>query len=367
MNASAPGSPTDLTAANAGPMVGPGSLDRPSRRRRAGWPGVFAAIWPTQRVLLVSCLGAVVALIAALFWFRSWSDGVLTAIGNGPDCRGPEGADAADCRQAITDALFERIRTPEVTVQFACAALTAGGAVLLGVSAFARDFEQRTQVLLLTQSVSRARWWSAKVLMVGVPWVLATVPLGAAATLSLRDDALYLGDAMDPARFYFSPWSLPLVALVGFGVGTAAGILLRSTLGALLVAALLTVLAVVGAELARPHLVPTTRLVSSVDVYAIGEAPAGSWFRGTGYLDAQGDEVEFTYACASLDIPDPTPEEVDRWMADCQRQQGITAGYTDVIEPQWFTPLRLLWSGVLIATSGLFLLTGFLYIRRRVL
>lgn len=364
MNAAPAGDATDLTADS--PTT---TAKRPGRR--ASWTGLLAALWPVQRTILLGCLGAVATVIAALCWYRLWSNGLLADIRTSPPCLGSQGEDSPECGAAISEALYYKVRTPMTLLQLACAAVTVGGGVVLGVAAVARDFEQRTQVLLLTQSVSRARWFVAKVAVVGVPWVLAMVPLGAAATLSLRDDAAYLGDAMDPARFYFSPWSLPLIGLVGIAAGVAISTVLRTTLGALLLAAVLTALIVVGAELARPHLVPTTRIVSPPDVYAIGDAPAGSWFRGTGYLDAEGKErgndVMYTQPCGSLDDPHPTTQKLDEWWGDCLRQAGIVAGYTDVIEPRWFAPLRLLWSGLLVAVSASLLLGGFLQIRRRVL
>lgn len=344
--------------------VSPGQV---SSRPRASWPGIAAAIWPTQRTLLLGCLGAVVALIAGLFWYRQWSSGILAEITEGPLCGGGAALDSPTCTSALIDARYLRLQTPSNVLLFACAALTAGGGVLLGVAAFARDFEQRTQVLLLSQSISRARWWTARTVMVAAPWVLAMIALGATSTLSLRDDP-FPGNPMDPARFYFSPLSLPLIALVSVALGATVGIFLRSTLAALLVAALLVALIVVGAELARPHLVPTTRLVSAMEVGGFRSVPDGSWFRETGYLDAAGDEVQFRGACQIGDgITEPTQEQYEQAMRDCYRAAGIVSGYTDVVEPQWFTPLRLLWSGVLVVVSALALLTGFLRIRRRVL
>lgn len=166
----------------------------------------------------------------------------------------------------------------------------------------------------------------------------------------------------------FPPLGLLIVGIVAVCAAVTAGILLRTTLGAILVAGAVTTALVVGAEIARPHLVPVDRYVSA---YGSTTVPDGSWYQGGGSLDADGQEVTmWTADCSDLYEGKGESTDADEWVdidRQCAARNGVVANYTDVIVPSRFGLLRLLWSGGLLAASTLLLLGGFLRIRRRVL
>lgn len=343
--------------------------------RRTSWRNLFAGIWPIHRAVLLGCVGAAALLALALVWYRQWAIGVVSDVIAGPACRAGVALDSVECSDALLRVQFEEVRTPGGLLMWACAALTAGAGVILGVSALARDFEQRTQVFLLTQSVSRVRWWAAKALLVVLPWALTMLGLGVVANwafdgVRLAFSPLFgIQDApMDPDAFYFSPLGLLVVGTVAVCAGVTAGILLHTTLGAILIAGVVTAALVVGAEVARPHLVPVDRFVSA---YGSPIVPDGSWYLNNGSLDVAGREVVlWTADCSDLYEKKGESTTTDEWMEvdrQCAARNGVVSSYTDAIVPSQFGLLRLLWSGGLLTASALLLLAGLLRIRRRVL
>lgn len=372
--------PPDTSPADDVRTAGPTDWVSPAQagNRRTSWRNLFAGIWPIHRAVLLGCVGAAALLALALVWYRQWAIGVVSDVIAGPACRAGVALNSAECTDALFRARSDLFRTVGVALMFAGAALAAGASIILGVSAFARDFEQRTQVFLLTQSVSRVRWWAAKTLLILVPWSAALLGLGTVAAWAFDGVAAAFnpihGDQsvpMTPDIFYFSPLGLFTVGVVAVGTGVTAGILLRSTIGAVLVAGLLTTGLVGGAEAARPHLVPVDRFVSAYDDWGWTAVPDGSWYQRNGSLDAEGREVVlWTADCSDLyprTDDSTTFEESVELDRQCAARNGVVSRYTDVILPSRFDLLRLLWSGGLLTASALLLLAGLLRIRRRVL
>ncbi|TKV60407.1 hypothetical protein FDO65_01430 [Nakamurella flava] len=363
----------EVRPAGTGDWVSPAQA---AGSRRTSWRNLFAGIWPVHRAILLGCVGAAALLALALVWYRQWAIGVASDVIAGPACRGGSALDSPDCSTAVLRTQLEVIRTPGSLLTLVCAALTAGAGVILGVSAFARDFEQRTQVLLLTQSVSRVRWWTAKTLVFLVPWPLAVLGLGVVASWSFTGVSQAFtpvggfGDGpMDPQPFYLSALGLFIVGTVAVCTGVTIGILMRVTLGAILVASVMTAALVVGAEVARPHLVPSDRFVSASRDGGSVAVPADSWYQRNGYLDSDGREIVWDGNCSLYSTTDEntTAEEYVDIQQKCLDQAGIAAEYTDVIPADRFTQVRALWSGMLFVVSGLVLLAAFLRIRHRVL
>lgn len=341
-----------------------------SPRRRASWSGIVAAIWPTHRAVLLGCIGTAVLLAALVVWLRYWAVGLIADVTASPVCQGASGLESADCSRALSDARFGRIQRKQSLLQLACLAVTAGAGVLLGVAAFARDFEQRTQVLLLTQGISRTRWWVSKSVLAVLPWSLTTTALGAILAWALSP--IWASTApMDPEQFYLSPLGLFVLGTVSVCLGATVGILMRSTLGAILVAGFLTVAVIVGAEAARPYVVPTDRLISdAAEGYFAAFPPSDSWLRGSGLLNSAGREVSQTADCSDLyqSLSESTTEaEYNRLTGQCLARSGVVATYVDVIFASRFPLLRAIWAGGLLALSALVLAAGFLRVRRRAL
>ncbi|WP_305093151.1 ABC transporter permease [Prescottella sp. R16] len=228
---------------------------------------------------------------------------------------------------------------------------------LVGVTVFSRDIERGTHVLGLTQSVSRLRWYWTRTLVVFTPIVVAMVILGSVLewTRAFLRDSNY--------AFFSTMWSghsalsYPLFqstgpiagayTVLGLTVGSCLALLLRNTLGAMVLTLIATTAVLVGFQVvARPYYA-TPR----VEVQELGSNPYGAqyasdigatWTIGSAYVDTNGRDVDFDYSnCNHVwnnlgweQRPDETRAEYDartdllieqqnREFADCQRAQGI--------------------------------------------
>lgn len=322
-----------------------------------------------QRAILLGCLGSVVLVAVLAVWLRLWATGLLADVKASPVCQGVLGLAGEDCSTALFDT-YARIQSKQSLLHMAAAVVTCGAGVVLGVSAFARDFEQRTQVLLLTQGVSRARWWLTKCVLTVVPWALTTTALGAIFTWALQPIRQYSAP-MDIDRFYLSALGLLVLGTLSVCLGVTVGILVRSALGAILLAGFLVAVAVAGAEAARPYLVATDRIVSEAHLGTFyGPDPTDAWWQRAGYLDASGQEVVPTADCDDLyrsTTMATTQAEPERLSAQCLARSGVVASFTDVIPAARFPMIRTLWAGGLLVVCLLVLAIGFLRLRRRVL
>ena len=330
--------PDNGRSADSGAWVSP---THASPSRHTSWRDLFAAIWPVYRAILLGCVGSAALLALALVWYRQWAVGVASDVLAGPACRAGVTPDDFDCLNALSQAPSDLFRVLGMLFVPTLPALATAGAILLGVSAFARDYEQRTQVFLLTQSVSRARWWAAKTLLVLVPWALAMLGLGASTSWALNGVAAAVsplggqqGPPMSPSAFYLSALGLSTIGVVAVCAGVTAGILLRSAIGALVLAGLVIAALVGGAEVARPHLVPVDRAVSAYEGSGWTTVPDDSWIRDNGFLDANGSEVGWTADCSDLytDVNEGTIS--DESTRQCATRNGIVYSFTTSSSPR---------------------------------
>ena len=266
--------------------------------------------------------------------------------------------------------------------------------VFLGAPMFPREFEQRTHVLALTQSVGRRRWWATKVTVAGVPLLAGLLGLGflqqwcdATTWFTGRaalDDGTFQVRSIVPAAF----------GLLAFAIAVTAGLFIRSVTAAL-VAALVVAGAgvIVMAFPLRPHLLPATRLATPITevqpapgaVTVYNDAMRGSWFLGSGTLDASGHVVQFDQnRCTLPPAPqdqgattvtigggvmavgsdDPAYDQaVTKAYAACQREQGIVASYTDYLPAAMLWPLRGVVTGICVLLAALILALGAWHLR----
>ncbi|WNV89436.1 ABC transporter permease [Umezawaea sp. Da 62-37] len=196
--------------------------------------------------------------------------------------------------------------------------------VLLGMFAgapvFARELEQGTHVFGLTQSIGRIRWWATKLLVAGVPITLAMTLLGLLNAKALGPLSFILSSRLQTPMFESQGYVLGAYTAVAFAIGATAGLLVRSTLGAMAItlAGYLALLVIVG-NAARPH------YVDPVYVPSVVEEP-GAWRVEIGYLDAQGAPTAFAgQKCGETPI------------AQCLADQGVASQFT------WYHPQSQFW------------------------
>lgn len=239
-------------------------------------------------------------------------------------------------------------------------------AMFWGAPLLAREYEQRTHLVVWSQDLSAARWLLGKVAL------LSVVAAGMAAVLGVL--TTWMVDGVNPLldgyqrfnRFegfvYDAAPALQIAyALFGLALGVALSALIRRTLPAVALAGLgfLLVRGVMATGW-RPYFQTPVRRYEPV-----GEGSSDFWARegrdalhvSSGYADAAGDEVEFPMRCVQ-DFD--TDDGFDRCLADL----GITQYFTDYqpadrLAAFQFTEVLIF----LAATTGLLVL-AYLRVRR---
>jgi hypothetical protein len=165
----------------------------------------------------------------------------------------------------------------------------------------AREFEAGTFRLAWAQSVTRSQWFWAKVLAIALASALAAAAVTGAVTWALeplvRVDALLTLNFLIPMTFpLFDVSGIALVAttLLAVAVGTLFGSLTKRTV----LAMVLTLVVFAGVRIpmnsyVRPNLLPPLTLTAPISVNnVLQRVPLGSWLRGSGFIDQQGNRYE---------------------------------------------------------------------------
>lgn len=188
--------------------------------------------------------------------------------------------------------------------------------LFVGVAVFSRDIERGTHVLSLTQSVSPLRWYFSRVLVVFAPIVLAMAVLGVTFTWmrSLhKTGPCQTAGGIDASRFDYPifetsglmPGAYTAAALM---IGSLLALLLRNTIGAMVV----TLIVAVGLLVALPTAVRQHYAAPSVETKQLSavSGPAeymsfresNRWTIDQNYVDADGNVVDIDYRlCAPAD------------------------------------------------------------------
>ena len=148
---------------------------------------------------------------------------------------------------------------------------------MVGAPLVAREVEQRTHLAAWTQSVSRRRWYLAKIVALGTGLAVAGLTAGTAnAWLQHQLTA----DATTSSRWsWFVSVNLALAgeAALAFALGVAFGALLRRTLPAIGAALAGFVVLLLGARWMVQALIPASKTTGPHFT-----APPGSWILGSG-------------------------------------------------------------------------------------
>lgn len=233
-----------------------------------------------------------------------------------------------------------------------------------GAAVFAREFERRSQVFALTQSVGALRWFATKVVVGLVPLLAASIGVGFLFELTANT---YGAESWTPiqapffAEFGFVPAAL---LLVSFALGAAVSTVLRQSLGAVLVS-VVAGLGLLGCLVfGHQYLGTAERATSTVLADTQISSPDRSQFLGSGYLDASGAELRITYGCTSYE-GELSGEQIDRLFTDCFAGQGATQRFLDYLPLSGRAQLTWTVTGISAALSALFLALGYSVLRRR--
>ncbi|PRY42186.1 ABC transporter permease [Umezawaea tangerina] len=223
--------------------------------------------------------------------------------------------------------------------------------VLLGMFAgapvFAREFEQGTHVFGLTQSIGRTRWWATKLLVAGLPVTVAMALLGLLNAKALGPLSSILTSRLQTPMFESQGYVLGAYTAVAFALGATAGLVVRSTLGAMAItlAGYVGVLAAV-ANLGRPHYAGT-------EYSASGAVEPGAWRVEIGYLDAQGATTTFAgQKCGETPI------------AQCLLDQGVAGRFARYHPVSQFWEFQGAESGIVVLVVGVLVAVSAWAVRR---
>ncbi|WP_418957856.1 hypothetical protein [Streptomyces tritici] len=291
---------------------------------------------------------AVVGLVTS----RLWSDAAAEAL-RAAGCT--VSSEKQQCFQPTRDYLDDQWAVRHV-VEYAALGMLALPALLGAFVAgpmLARELESGTYKLAWTQGVRPSRWLAAKL---AVPGVLALVGV------PLLSAVFYWAWTTGPAHDYPTYWYEPIMfashgvvpvahTLLGLAVGAAAGMLVRRTVLAMSVTALVTGAALAVLAWARPGLWPA-RLLTGHD---LSLRASKDWALDAGMLTASGERLRWDDCLAAR------PDGVRECLAD-------RGGVTDFIEyhpASHFWPIQLVETAICLALAALALYTAFRVLRKR--
>ncbi|MGW6564235.1 hypothetical protein [Streptomyces sp. NPDC054975] len=303
-----------------------------------------------RRALWVGLALAAMA-VTALVTSRLWSDSVVEALRAAGCAVGSTDRSCFQPEREYWDGMWMSRHLIEYTALGMLVLPGLVGAFVAGPM-LARELESGTYKLAWTQSVSPARWLVAK-LTVPTALVVAVVP-----PLSLLFSwAWRTGPANDYPTYWYDPnvfashGVVPLAhTVLGLAVGTAVGLLLRRTVVAMAVAAMVTGLALAALAWVRPDLWPIETMTGRELSLRVSDA----WVLENGMVTASGERLGWD-ACQT--------SSGDR--RACMIGRGGVADYFDFHPSTHFWPLQLVETGICLALAALALLAAFRILRTR--
>ncbi|SDK84764.1 ABC-2 family transporter protein [Glycomyces sambucus] len=199
----------------------------------------------------------------------------------------------AECGQAAR-AVADAFGTPLLLLGLV---LIAGPALLgafWGAPLITRELETGTHRLVWNQSVTRTRWLTVKLVLVGGVSVLLTGALSLLLTWAAAPYDQVAASRFEPLTFAARDIAPFGYALLAFAIGLAVGVLARKTLLAMAVTiALFIAFQVLMATAVRPHFAePVTETIAWSDANAVGTidsfgiGPHGAGIQGYTITDA---------------------------------------------------------------------------------
>lgn len=257
--------------------------------------------------------------------------------------------------------------------------------LVVGISVFARDFERGTQVYALTQQVGRLRWWAAATVVSGTPVLAALLVLGLGTgrafgahrgQLSLYTSTHAMAwPELDTVGVLPATWFL-----VAFALAVTAGLVIRSSIGGLVVAGVLVAGAIIWSLDGRQDLVPHESVTQPLQTgnSAVTYWPLGDWHTESYAVDDRQLRIDFpTCPDAEAVYAAVPPEGLDeeaaavlnkeyekRWLV-CWERAGITGIVNEYIPAAAESRMRWTLAGVHLVTAGAVLALGAVSLRRR--
>ncbi|NUR47842.1 MAG: ABC transporter permease subunit [Hamadaea sp.] len=318
--------------------------------------------WRQQRVQIVLSLALVAAVAVVIAYVH------FDAVAHLRD-HGIEGCHTVDdnrCAATAMGAFASRYETYASVMPLVLLCLPVLLGMFAGAPLFAREFEQGTHVFALSQSVGRTRWWAVKVLVAGLPVVVAVVGLGLASAWGMSPLSYVTHGRMMTPGFETQGVVAGAYAALAFAIGATIGILSRNTVVAMAgtIAIYLLFLVGVGSVARTAYLEPAEKRGLVAQGAAIGAeggrsvVPNDAWRVDSSYFDATGAEVSF----------DPSScKNSDRNIETCLQRQGIVSLSARFHPDSHFWSFQFIESAIFVTIAVALLAAGFWGLRRRLL
>jgi hypothetical protein len=325
--------------------------------------------WRLNRAQVLALAALTLAGVAFLLYVRS---GMLDFIAENHMAGCVQEATRSEGCIASTQAFGSQYSDFVKYLQAAFATLPVILGMFCGGPLFARELEQGTHVLALTQSVSRTRWFALKTAMALLPAIAATAMLTAAlwALISASGNAGVLQQGLyEPLTFDTSGVAPVAYTFFAVVVGLVLGIARRHTVTAM--AGTLAAFAVarfVG-ESARPWwitLLPTYRILGPADGSGPlpdlhhGEAVGGGYLKADGTIVTRDSLQDGLQSCLQQVRTDSNAD-----LTVCYAKAGITQSYTDVLSGDHFWTAQLIETMLYGGVAVCLLAVGVWLLRKR--
>lgn len=327
-----------------------------------------------NRFVLLAALGAMLVLVAGMLWHRIALVNNFVAAGV-DDIQALKNLATGDPTTRMLQ--FERVREIQTIFKpyfdifrLAMALLPAVVGAALGVATLSREFDRRTQVFALSQSVSVSRWWATKIVVNVVPLAIGFAALG----FLFRSTADAWGpnewNPLQPAQLAGFGWMPPATFALSFCAGVAVSSLVRSSIPALVGAFALTAGMFALLFTQYTTLVPAQRALDPGLGYIVN-APAGALILSNGMQDLAGQDVPLRYDCPSVNAattanPGLNSTQIRVLEVQCLRGQGVVASYTEFIPQSSLPRLTVTILGLAALLAAAFLAVSRLLLRRRI-
>ncbi|MER7727826.1 ABC transporter permease [Streptomyces sp. NPDC096323] len=220
----------------------------------------------------------------------------------------------------------------------------------------ARELENGTFRFVWAQSVSPAQWLASRI---ALPAVLVTAGTTVLVLVyrwglsDLRNNAHANGLGWPEAGVFPALGPIAVAyALLAVAVGALCAVLVRRTLLAMSLTALVLGTAMNGFGHRRYELWPTARLLGR------GILPRDAWRIESGMLTPSGKEI---YWQDCWDSGHYLPDDI----SSCMRDQGGVTHFTDYHPASHFWPLQLVETGILLVLAAAAVALAFRVLRRR--
>jgi hypothetical protein len=268
------------------------------------------------------------------------------------DCLGPT-SKGGPC-----DLLFQAFYSQHIFVQYSAPVLLALQLLLgalVGAPLVAQEVEQRTHLLIWTQSTTRMRWLTVKLALILGVGLLASGALLAA--LSWWHSPFVQIDGSFGTSVYDTSGPVWLATtLLALALGSFAGALTRRTVAAIFLTIVLFLAIRAPVELLwRPNVETPVTVTYSIDQQNPPALSDQDWIISRGFIDAQGNRsADFRGTCAK-----------DEPITQCLQANGVQANYITYQPANRFWTFQWIETTIYLACSALALGATAWIVRRR--